>query len=423
MRKDERMVPEQAQNMTRWLNAVFLILCVAVLLYVWGARSGDRYADELDYWAIAGNVAQGNGFTINGVPTAFRPPAWPLLLVPAQLVGADVGLATLTSAACLIVAAAIAGRLGVLLTRHPLGRLAAIFVLAYPINIYTASTLYPQMLALLCTLSMWWVLAKAEADEADRSWSDALVLGASAGVVTLAVPTMAFTAVAFLVACSVMLWKRRFWGGLITSWGLAGAIVGAWTVRNWFVFREFIPLSTSTGINLLLGNNPNATADSGVNADISASIERVYSMGLSENGRSRELTREALDWVSQHPWDAFVLYLQKTAHYFVAYDAPATPGQGGTVVGIVAWTAMLGILALTVVRWTPSGRSLFPVARAELVMLFVFLANAPVMALFFTRVRFRVPLDCFLLVEATIGTLIVLSRLVPALRRSTGDGG
>lgn len=423
MRKDEPMVPPQDEKRLRWLTAVFLALCVAVLLYVWAVRNGERYADEMDYWSIAGNVAQGNSFTLNGVPTAFRPPAWPLLLVPAQLVGADVGAATLISAACLIVAAVIAGRLGVLLTRHPLGKLAAIFVLAYPINIYTASTLYPQMLALMCTLAMWWVLARTETNGVGRSWADALILGASAAVLTLAVPTMAFTGVAFLVACSVLLWKRRFRGAILASWGLAGAIVGAWTIRNWLVFHEFIPLSTSTGINLLLGNNPNATADSGVNADISASLERVYSMGLSENGRSQELTREALDWVAQHPWDAFVLYLQKTAHYFVAYDAPATSGQGGTLLGVVAWAAMLGVVALTVVRWTPWGRLRFPVARAEWMMLFVFLANAPVMALFFTRVRFRVPLDSFLLVEASIGMLVVLCHFVPALRRPRSEAG
>ena len=392
-----------------WIGVVFLGLCLVVLGYAWASAGSPRYSDELDYWDIAGNVASGQGYTLRGAETAFRPPAWPLLLVPVQLVGAGLFWGSLLSVAALIAAAWVAGRLGSDIVGGSWGRVAALFVLAYPINIYTAATLYPQMLSVFLTALMWALVARSELEAAVTSGRMALI-GLSAGLLTLAVPTLAFTAVALLAVASWSPLRARNWRPLVAGWAAAGAAVGAWVVRNWIVFGEFIPISTSTGINLLLGNNPNATADSGVNADISATLDRVYSMGLSENGRSQEMVREALHWIAANPGDALVLYLQKTLHYFVAYDAPATAGRGSQLLGLLAWTVWLALIVLVVIRWSPWGRNRLPVLVAERVMLWVFLANALVMAVFFTRVRFRIPLDVFVLVEASLGLLLLFRR-------------
>ncbi|MFT4294515.1 MAG: hypothetical protein QM582_03785 [Micropruina sp.] len=409
------IVELRASKPSKWLNLTFFILCAAVVGYAWLSRAGQRYYDEVEYWEIAGHLARGQGFALQGQPTAYRPPAWPLILAPFHSLGSGIGVATMASVACLILAALAAGRLGMILTGQRLGSLAAIFVLAYPINIYTSATLYPQMLALLTTVVMWMLVAQAEA-QGRLPWLWGCVLGLAAAVMTLAVPTLAFTAVALLAAGSWILWRRRDWPAIVAGWAAAGALMGAWAIRNWIVFREFIPISTSTGINLLIGNNPDATAGSGVDVDLQASMQRVFSMGLSENGRSSEFMREALHWITSNPGDAAMLYLQKTAHYFVAYDAPATAGQGKPVMGLIAWAALVVIAGLTVARWSNWGRRTFPMHFTERVMLFVFIANAPIMAVFFTRVRFRVPLDSFLLIEAAIGLLIVAYHFMPALR-------
>lgn len=390
-------------------GAVFGCLCVVILGYAWVSAANPRYSDELDYWEIAGNIASGNGYTLRGVDTAFRPPTWPLLLVPAQLFGAGLFAGSLLSVAALIGAAWVAGKLGSDVVGGSSGRLAGLFVLAYPINIYTAATLYPQMLALLLTTLMWWLVARSELESA-TPLGRMSVLGLSAGLLSLAVPTLAFTAVALLLAASWRPLRSRNWPPLLAAWATAGATIGAWVARNWMTFGEFIPISTSTGINLLLGNNPNATADSGVNADISATLERVYSQGLSENGRSQEMVREAVRWITENPGEATMLYFQKALHYFVAYDAPATAGRGSQLLGLIAWAVWLVLIALVVVRWSPWGRRRLPALVAEHVMLWIFLANAFVMAVFFTRVRFRTPLDIFMLVEAALGLLILARR-------------
>lgn len=406
----------------RWVGIALVVMCLGVLGFVWWNRLSERYADEEDYWRIAGNLVAGNGYALDA-PTAFRPPAWPLLLVPFQLLRLELGTASVASALCLIAAAVLAGRLGMLLTRHRLGAIAALLVLGYPINVYTAGTVYPQMLALLAVVVMWWYLARAEGSGWRLPWRSGAALGVAAGVLALSVPTLAFTAVALLVVASVPLWRRGgSVGAVLAAWGSAGLLVGAWVVRNLITFGEFIPLSTSTGINLLLGNNPNATADSGVNADISHILQRVYSMGLSENGRSDALTREALAWITANPGDAVALYLQKMGHYFVAYDAPASAGRGSLLIAAIAWVSFGALVVFAALRWTPWVRKRFPVSFSEWTMLVIFVANAPLMAVFFTRVRFRIPLDAFLCVEAAIGLLAIGLQLLQARAGRSNSG-
>lgn len=396
-----------ARTQPRWIGITFLVLCAVVLAYAWVSAAGTRYSDELDYWEIAGNLATGQGFIQRGAPTAFRPPTWPMALVPAQLFGLGMIGGSLTSVAALVGAAVLAGKLGRTVTGQASGAVAGLFVLAYPINIYTAATLYPQMLALLLTVLMWGMLAQSEVD-GTASASRMAAFGVSAGLLSLAVPTLAFTALALLAAATWLTWRARKWGAAAIGWGTAGAVVAVWVARNWITFGEFIPISTSTGVNLLLGNNPNATPDSGVNADISETLEKVYALGLSENGSSQVLVKEALQWVTDHPSDATMLYLQKVLHYFVAYDTPATANQGSHLLSVVAWVVWLAVLGLVAVRWSKWGSSRLRILFAEWVMLWIFLANSLVMAVFFTRVRFRTPLDSFVLVEAAIGSLLLV---------------
>lgn len=391
----------------RWIGGTFLLLCLVAVAYAWQSAGDARYFDELDYWEIAGNLATGHGYTRGEVATAFRPPTWPLVLVPAQLLGVGMIAGSLTSVAALVCAAVLASKLGRVIAGHEWGAMAGLFVLAYPINIYTAATLYPQTIALLLTVLMWWMLARSERDN-DVPNRRMAVLGLCAGLMSLAVPTLAFTALALLMVATWFALRAGNWGSAVVGWGSAGAVVLAWVVRNWIVFGEFIPISTSTGVNLLLGNNPNATADSGVNADISATLDKVYALGLSENGTSQTLVQEALQWMANNPSEAGALYVQKVLHYFVAYDTPATPGQGSPVLAVVAWAAWLGVLALAAVRWSKWGRRHMQLLFVEWVMLWVFLANSLVMAVFFTRVRFRTPLDSFVLVEAALGLLLLL---------------
>ena len=71
-----------------------------------------------------------------------------------------------------------------------------------------------------------------------------------------------------------------------------GLPILAWTVRNIVSLGSAVIISTSSGVNLLLGNNSNATPSSGVRADISTYTEHAGALGMNEIARN-EFTQGA----------------------------------------------------------------------------------------------------------------------------------
>ena len=59
-----------------------------------------------------------------------------------------------------------------------------------------------------------------------------------------------------------------------------------------------------------------------------------------------------------------------------------------------------------------------PIDRSERFFLGLFVANAFVMAIYFTRTRFRQPLDSILLIEAGIGIAVAVALFISHRRKA-----
>jgi hypothetical protein len=384
--------------------------------YLTGSTFG--YSDERDYVELAGNLVSGNGYGVEGQHTAFRPPAWVLMLAPAAAIGASNQVLSLLPAICLIIAALLAARLGSSIVGSPWGVLAGFVVLLYPLNAYAATTLYPQTFAMALLMWLWVIMAKLNTNS-DLPVALALFSGVACAAMTLAAPTMIYSSVAVLA----WLWLRsehRLRLLLLAGLGF-GLPILAWTVRNIVSLGSAVIISTSGGLNLLLGNNSNATPSSGVRADISAYTEHADALGMTEIARDEFYTRSALEWVHDNPVQAAELYLGKLANYFSAYNEPATSGQGSKIQFLVAWIAFAVVGGFVVVRVLLARRGFFPLTAAETFMFFLFLSNGPFMAIFFTRPRFRQPLDSILLVEAALAISVLLIAFTRKRTRSEKD--
>jgi len=409
----------------QWQRPPRIITVVGVALLMvcatFAVRTGWplRYADEVQYLEIAQGLANGRGFQIEGSATAYRPPAWPLFIAPMAVLGEPSRWVILLSVALLGLSAVFAGRIAAKITGSPWGWLAAPLLLVYPLNLYTASTLYPQLLATAALLAMWAVVLEATQDAESGPTLTAgqgLLIGLLAAVLSLAVPTMIFSG---LVVGAWVVWSQRA-GRLRTaaSMGVGLALpILAWTLRNLVVLGAPVPFSTSSGQNLLIGNNPSATPDSGLAVDISAWIRKAA--GLSEPERDALYRQAALDWIIGHPWEAFILWLGKTANYFNPYNSPSTEGQGSTAAMLVGWMSFVLLIAAVVARFAL--RRSVPLWRSEVLYVVLFILNAPVMAVFFTRTRFRQPLDASLVVIAAIPVALGIAALLDRRRQGLGN--
>ncbi|WP_045823885.1 hypothetical protein [Williamsia herbipolensis] len=328
----------------------------------------------------------------------------------------------LISPALLIAAGVFGAAIGLHVTGNRWGSVAGIAVLVYPLNAYASATLYPQALATALVLALALFGLTLDSRRNDHGGGAAVMIGLAGAALTLAVPVLGFTAVAMIAA---MAWRRRSRRARFATLSvLAFALpIAAWTTRNWIQFHKFIPVSSSSGLNLLIGNNPAATPTSGVDVDITSYRERLSSIfperfdDISADGRYQHA---AIEWITGHPGDAAVLFLGKTANYFVPYNAPVTAAQGSSLQELIAYAAFALLLAGVACRIAL--RKSLPVTFPEKLWLWLFVANAPVMAVFFTRVRFRQPLDALLAVEFAVG-MVVLIAAIRAHRSGSAKGG
>jgi len=404
-----------SQNVRRAPSAIAILTAVSALAAaVFAVRTGWplRYYDENQYLELAARLAHAEGYSLFGQSSAYRPPAWPALLAPFVAIVGPSPLLLLVPVALLALSALFSGLIVIRITGSPWGAVAAPLTLLYPLNLYTASTLYPQAFATALILGIWLVIVQATESWRSgpqlRIWQAALV-GLMAAGLALAVPSLVFTGVV-VGAWAIWSQTRARWRTALAMAVGFGVPVLAWTIRNLVELHAFVPFSTSSGENLLYGNNPNATATSGVAVDVGSIL--TVGNSLDEVARDKYYQAQAWSWISQHPWDAIVLWFAKMANYFNPYNAPVTAGQSSTLQLVGGWVGFGLVVAAVVARLIL--RRTVPVWRSEWLFLALFVLNAPFMAVFFTRTRFRQPLDASLVtigaVAVTIGLTLLFER-------------
>jgi hypothetical protein len=386
------------------------LFAAATQLYSFSLGNAIRYPDEAEYLRLAQNLADSGRYTLDGsTPTAYRPPAYPLLLAAGIKLGLPIVALRALNAASLL---ACMGLLYLLLRRrHPAqAGIAVVLIITYPVLAYTAATFYPQIPAATLLLSALVVLFPGWLPGFRRCLIAGLLLGLS----LLMVPTFGF-ALAFtsiFIATHPFQRKTALRAGLILCG--AGIVMAPWVVRNAVVFHRFIPLSTNSGINLLLGNSENTTPNSGTTADISHYAESVR--GLSEVGANDYYTQAATTYMKDNPSRATKLYTAKVLNYFNYKNRLQTQSEQSPLrdrLMLMSYGLLLGLSMLRIgMIWK------HPLPLIEKYITWLYLLNAPVAAIYFTRIRFRLPLD-ILLVALAASALVIIADYFRCLDRNT----
>jgi len=130
--------------------------------------------------------------------------------------------------------------------------------------------------------------------------------------------------------------------------------------------------------------------------DITKYTRHIGAEHLDEVAADRYLRSAAVDWVTAHPARASWLFAEKTANYFAPYDNLGTDSQSSgaqEAIAVLTYLPLLALFVLRLVRWRVDRPG-----RVELLLIVLYLVSAPFQAVFFTRVRFRSPLDPLMIV-------------------------
>ena len=388
---------------------VLLVLyAVAGMIYSSILPAAERFPDERDYIAIADHLLHGPGFSLDGEHlTALRPPGYAFYLVA---LGDSVVLARVVQFGL------IAGSILLLARLFPPGQrdaaiLATTLVMAaYPLFFYTGTTLYPQTLA-----GFLFVLALSLLLRGPRGWMMCALIGLIYGYLILVVPTFLLTLFVLLGAAwwlGVLRWQE---GAVLTV--AAAVVVLAWTGRNYAEFRQFVPVASYSGAQLLIGNCESTIPYGGSgNIDTTHYHDDARALGLDEFQADRYYRDAALHWIEEHPGRASVLYLEKAANFFNVYNEYAPESRAE----VTPWRQVLlgacyGLL-LALLIWRLCEVRRFPLDTTEKLFLILYVLTAFTQAIFFTRIRLRLPYD-YLIVA--IIAMHLSRRLTPYFTKST----
>ncbi len=206
------------------------------------------------------------------------------------------------------------------------------------------------------------------------------------------------------ILCAVLcglwfLFLRRRRAALLLTIGLC-VVWFPWILRNAVVFGEFVPMSTSSGLNLFRGHNIDEYG-----AWTDESIEREISrlpVGPTLEARMNEVYwRHALTSIQNHPGEEIGLLFRKGAYLWGAN--PLEP-RSHSPWYFIPWSGMLALAALGVYTC----RSQLRVHMPALLCLF---ASTLVAVAFFVLPRYPTMMKPAIVPFAAIGCMTVLEKI------------
>jgi 4-amino-4-deoxy-L-arabinose transferase-like glycosyltransferase len=245
--------PKAAFDAVAWAILAFTLLVRGGVLL---AFNGAFNADPDGYRALASNLLEYGVFGAGRRPSAYRPPLYPLLLVPCETLDHEaqsriaLGLLHVSLGAATALVTLWLGR------RWGLGRwsaLAAALTACDPILLNQSTLVMTETLAAFLACA---ALAALTWTEARPGAKRAALAGIALGLAALCRPTFLAWAALAALAWVVLRQRRR---RLVVPFALLVSLVltlAPWMLRNLLQFGRPIATTTHGGYTLLLGNNP-----------------------------------------------------------------------------------------------------------------------------------------------------------------------
>jgi hypothetical protein len=342
------VAPEMGAPLTRrQRSALVAVVVVAVGLRVaWCvayAREMPGLADPGLYRLLAVQLADFDGYVLEGRPTAYYPVGYPAVLGAAFWAGGLVGLESSRAMTGMVVAvnlaAGVAGvGLAFLLARRVAGATAGIGAAAgiaiMPNLVFHSAVALSETLFIALVLAFAAVVAAAPWESTGPGRRRLLVagalLGASALVRPVALPVLPLLV---LVWRSASLPMRRAVRDVAVVGVAAVVVIVPWTIRNAVRMDAFVPISTNTGDNLCMSRQPGAHGGFRLTAycfggpEIEALVRPEYE--TRRDARGRQL---AFEFVREHPGRELRLWLDRLGASF-RHDHDALDAVEGYGVG------------------------------------------------------------------------------------------
>jgi len=189
-------------------------------------------------------------------------------------------------------------------------------------------------------------------------------------------------------------WRRMIGGMIVFLIGMMLAL-GPWTIRNWYVFNDVVPVCTSGGLVMYSANNPTSN---GLYSDIPDTV--ALQTPAEMLAHTRWCSDQARDFIRNHPKEFANLAWRKFLHTWGVEatfaelihrkDKPAVPMQHAfSFLFLTGWASLVAAWAL---KSFLLARQRSPLSAYELLAGVLILSNALVYVVFEGGDRHHLPL-------------------------------
>lgn len=271
--------------------------------------------DASNYHQVALNLAHGEGFSWQGKATAFREPLLPLLAsLIYRIFGENYLYVYAFQSILSALTVVIVFYLSLSLFRdEKAAGFAAILTMVYPNFILYSKLFLTETLTMFLIALFTWSLIKAVHTKKGKLYALAgIILGLLILTKAAFLFFIPFLALYFILAYRNQ-WKKPLLQGVALLFILALVLIGAWTVRNYVVFHEFIPVVNRGGTALFYGvyipYNNLYQYDQSYDA-----VEKQIRGNESDPAKlDARFYQAAKRYVLEHPAASFLFYLKKMA--------------------------------------------------------------------------------------------------------------
>jgi hypothetical protein len=400
---------------------IFLLFSIALALGLRLHASVDETSlpqkDAADYDQLALSILEGKGYR-NGLDelTARRPPLYPVFLAGIyRLGGHNYQIARIAQAVLSALTVFLIYKCSVVLFGSGAACWAAILAALYPsfyAYSYSCPALVSETLYTFLLTAYFWSLFHYFSKP---SWWVGILSGITLGLAILTRPIPLFLPV-FLPLSLIVLGQP--WSSVLRYLGLLCAtllvVLLPWTIRNYRVFGEFVPVGTIGGDAFYRANHPGSDGIGGGSSgedpffrDIFfPQYHRLHSMGKSEVEMSRYFFGKGMEFFRDHRREAFKLGIWKILMF---NDARTVIEKDSTRVRVVNYGYLIVLLG-TLASFVLAGSNP-PVRRSLLLMALIYGYFLAVHTILPSSERMRFPLEPLLIIAAAFSFHSIAQRL------------
>nr|MBN2278927.1 tetratricopeptide repeat protein [candidate division Zixibacteria bacterium] len=416
----------------RWPLVIFMAAFFIRLVYLIQARSDPTFyfpmVDELWHLNWAREIIGGNFW---GNEAYFRGPLYPYILA---LFLKITGQSLFWTRFLQIIIASLSAVLVLKLGEHTISKKAGIiagfgYAVYGTLVFYETMLLIPVLFIFLNLLAVYF-LSLAKEQNLFRWW---FIAGLFLGLAAIARPNVLILIPFFLVWIYIIRrghekLKKLLTIAAIYAAGLLIPILSV-TLRNYIVTGEAIMISSQGGVNIYIGNNPDAEGLTMLMPEVKLdeslpwneftratreTAEKEAGHPLTAAEESSFWTRKAVDFVFHNPGKFISLIFKKTIYFLLGFEN----SDQTDIYQSRRYSSLYSLLIWKNVLYFPFGL-LLPLGligmvigwgkRKELALFYIFIIGyAPTVILFLVTARHRLPIVPFMLLFAAIAVLALI---------------